>query len=165
MIWFWVFTMDWVSNILFISETHMLDLQFAAITCMQTSQSLYIVGIVINTYCLLTGTSPDWVLPVICNGQMKAFSIIAESLRQALSMIKNEIPSRNAHFLLQAPASQAGKSINSENKTEKCKVEFWLWQRQSTRNSQLLYQVLYIRVAGTLDTVITGKSVNSDDSE
>lgn len=50
---------------------------------------------------------------------MEAFSIIVGSLRQTFSTLKNEIPSRNTHFLLQAPASQAGKSINSENKKGK----------------------------------------------
>jgi len=50
---------------------------------------------------------------------MAAFCITAGSLRQALSIIKNEIPSRNTHFLLQASASQAGKSINSEVQKEK----------------------------------------------
>lgn len=50
---------------------------------------------------------------------MEAFSIIAGRLRQALSTIKKEIPSRNSHFLLQAFVSQAGKSINPENKKEK----------------------------------------------
>lgn len=50
---------------------------------------------------------------------MEAFSIIAGRLRQALSTIKKEIPSRNSHFLLQAFVSQAGKSINPENKKRK----------------------------------------------
>lgn len=122
-IWSWFVSTGWVSHILFTSESRVLGLQFAVTTYVQTSQSLHIAGILTNTHCLLLGIFPDWVLPVMCNGQMKAFSVLAVSLRQAPSMIKNEIPSKNAYFL-QDPGSQAGKSAHSERKTGKCWVEF-----------------------------------------
>lgn len=69
-----ILTVCWVFNILFTSETFVLGLQFAAIIYMQTSQSCYIAGKPIDTHHLLPGTSPDWVLPVIFNGNIFYYS-------------------------------------------------------------------------------------------